>query len=136
MPDCIFCKIVNKEISCDLIYEDDKVLAFLDIKPASKGHALVIPKVHSQDILTAQDVDLQGVITRVKKIANGVLKAVGAAGFNLHVNTHPAAGQVVMHTHFHIIPRFANDGLKMWPHHEIGPKTRALMAEEIKKFIS
>jgi histidine triad (HIT) family protein len=135
MEGCIFCKIVNKEIPADIIYEDDKVISFLDIRPASKGHALVISKIHSEDMLDATDQDLSDLMSRTKKVAAGVISAMGAAGFNIHINTKPAAGQVVMHTHFHVLPRFVNDGLKLWPHHEIEPKTRAEMAEEIRKFI-
>jgi histidine triad (HIT) family protein len=133
--DCLFCKIAGREIPADLIFEDDSVVAFLDIKPVNKGHSLLIPKKHSQDLLDADDVILGTMISRVKKLAAAIMAATGAAGFNLHVNTKPAAGQVVFHTHFHIIPRFSNDGLKLWPHSESEPKTRAQIAEEIKKFI-
>jgi histidine triad (HIT) family protein len=136
MTDCIFCKIIRKEIPSDIFYEDDEVVGFLDIRPVNKGHALIVPKKHSQDLLSAEDEDLESLIKLTKRIAAGIMKATGAAGFNLHVNTGEASGQVVMHTHFHIIPRFANDGLKLWPHHETEPKTRAEIAEEIKKFLS
>jgi histidine triad (HIT) family protein len=136
VSDCLFCKIASKEIPADLIYEDDKVVAFLDIKPVNKGHSLIIPKKHSHDLLDADDATLGTMIARVKKIAGAIMAATGAAGFNLGINTKSAAGQVVFHTHFHIIPRFSNDGLKMWPHSESEPKTRKQMAEEIKKFIT
>lgn len=135
VADCLFCKIANKEIPADLIYEDEEVVAFLDIRPISKGHALLIPKKHASDLLETDDQTLGAMISRVKKIAASIIEATGAAGFNLGVNTKPAAGQVVFHTHFHIIPRFTNDGLKAWPHSESEPKTRAQMADEIKKFI-
>jgi histidine triad (HIT) family protein len=135
MQDCIFCKIVSGEIPSDNIYEDDQVVAFLDIRPVSRGHALVVPKKHSADLLEADDEVLAASMARVKKIARAITKAIGAAGFNLHVNTGSAAGQVVFHLHFHIIPRFEHDGIKMWPHLDVEPTTRAQMAEEIKKFI-
>jgi histidine triad (HIT) family protein len=108
----------------------------LDIRPVSKGHALLIPKKHAADLLDTDDESLGELIVRVKRVAAAIMSATGAAGFNLGVNTKPAAGQVVFHTHFHIIPRFANDGLKMWPHSESEPRTRAQMAEEIKNFIN
>jgi histidine triad (HIT) family protein len=112
---CIFCKIINGEIPSSKVYEDDKVYAFLDINPINKGHTLVIPKKHSTDMLEDDDEDLKAVIHVSKNIAKAVMTAVNADGFNLGVNTKKAAGQVVFHTHFHIIPRFENDGLKNWP---------------------
>jgi histidine triad (HIT) family protein len=133
--DCLFCKIIRKEIPAELIYEDNDMVAFLDIRPISKGHALLIPKKHSEDLLAADDQTLGMIMSNVKRLASAIMAATGAAGFNLAANTKPAAGQVVFHTHFHIIPRFSNDGLKMWPHLESEPRTRAQMAEEIKKFI-
>jgi histidine triad (HIT) family protein len=135
MSDCIFCKIASKEIPADIIFEDDKVVAFMDASPVTKGHALLIPKSHSSDLPGTPDEDLASLIIYAKKIAVGVVKAIPAAGFNTSINTGAAAGQTVFHTHFHIIPRFANDGLKSWPHLESEPKTRAEMAAEIKKFL-
>ena len=122
MTDCIFCRIVRKELPSFTVYEDDKTFAFLDIKPINKGHVLVVPKNHSSDILEAEDSDLYPVISAVKKISRIVMEAVKANGVNLGVNTKPAAGQVVFHTHFHIIPRFDDDGLKHWPHKEFSNK--------------
>jgi histidine triad (HIT) family protein len=135
MDDCLFCKIAKKGVPAELIYEDDSVVAFLDIRPVNKGHTLLIPKKHAHDLLDTDDETLGLMIAGVKRLAAAIMAATGAAGFNLGVNTRPAAGQVVFHTHFHIIPRFAGDGLKMWPHSESEPKTRAQVAEEIKKFI-
>jgi len=135
MTDCIFCKIVAGEIPADKIYEDDQVVAFLDIRPVSRGHALVVPKIHTADILSTNEAMLAAAMARVKKIAEGVVAATGAAGFNLGVNNGAAAGQVVFHLHFHIIPRFSNDGLKPWPNAESEPASRAEMAAEIKKHL-
>ncbi|MBX4188144.1 MAG: HIT family protein [Candidatus Doudnabacteria bacterium] len=135
MDNCIFCKIINKEIPSSLIYEDDQALAFLSIRPISKGHTLVIPKVHSKDLLSTDEKDLVSTIVVVKKIAQAIVKATGAAGFNLGVNNGAHAGQEIFHLHFHIIPRYSNDGLKPWPHLESEPKTGEDMAEEIKKFL-
>ncbi|HYC79616.1 MAG TPA: HIT family protein [Candidatus Binatia bacterium] len=135
MEDCIFCKIINKEIPADIIYEDENLLAFLDIRPVNKGHALLIPKKHAADMTSSDDETLSQLIVGVKKLAQAIMTATGAAGFNLGVNTGAASGQVVFHTHFHIIPRFANDGLKSWPHSDSEPKTRADVAAEIKKFL-
>lgn len=115
MTDCIFCKIIKGEMSCNKIYEDDKVLAFLDRAPVNKGHTLVVPKEHYEDIQTIPENLLCGVISAVKKIAPVVIKVMGADSFNLSVNNGREAGQVISHLHFHIMPRFKNDGLEPWP---------------------
>jgi histidine triad (HIT) family protein len=134
--DCIFCKIVAGEIPADKIYEDEKVLAFLDLRPSNKGHALVIHKTHSDDLLSSTDSILNDLMPAIKKVAAGILKATGALGFNLSANNGQAAGQVIFHLHFHIIPRFANDGLKLFPQKDSEKSARQQLAEEIKKNIS
>ncbi|MEO8065748.1 MAG: HIT family protein [Candidatus Doudnabacteria bacterium] len=132
MTDCIFCKIVNKEIPADIIYEDDRTLAFMDIRPVSRGHVLVIPKLHSEDLLSTDDETLRDLIPKIKIIATAVMNAVDADGINLTTNHGAAAGQVIFHMHFHLIPRYKNDGLKPWQHHDSEPKTRAELAVLIK----
>ena len=112
---CIFCKIIAGEIPCDKIYEDDKVLAFLDINPINRGHALVIPKKHYLDLLECPDDLAEYLIRVVKKTGKAVLKVVEADAFNVGLNNGAAAGQVVNHVHWHIIPRFKGDGLETWP---------------------
>mgnify|MGYP001585061865 CR=1 FL=1 len=133
MNNCIFCKIINKEIPADIIYEDDQALAFLDIRPVSRGHALVVPKKHSDDFLSSEDQVLEDLMPKIKKIAAAVMKATNAEGINISTNHGAAAGQVVFHLHFHLIPRFGGDRLTAWPHQEIEPKTRAEIAEAIKR---
>lgn len=135
MQDCIFCKLIAGEIPSDKIYEDDSVLGFMDIRPVSRGHVLVIPKNHSKDILETDEKDLHKVIVAARKISHAVAKAVGAEGFTISTNRGEAAGQTVFHLHFHIIPRFKGDGLKPWQHQETEPKTRKELAEEIKKHL-
>jgi histidine triad (HIT) family protein len=134
--DCIFCKIVSNEVPSSKIYEDDEVVAFLDLRPSSKGHALVVPRQHSADFLESSDQLLVKIVPKVRKIAEGIMKATGAAGFNLTVNNGAAAGQVIFHLHFHIIPRYSNDGLKLFPQHDSEFKTRNELAEHIKKQIA
>lgn len=133
MENCIFCKIVAGEIPSDKIYEDDSVVAFLDVKPVSRGHVLVIPKKHSSDLLSADDATLLDLMPKVKKVAIALVKAVNAHGINISANNGAASGQIIFHLHFHLIPRFTNDSLTPWPHKDSEPKTRALLAEEIKK---
>jgi len=113
--DCIFCKIVRGEIPSSKVYEDENIFAFLDIAPVHKGHTLVIPKEHFETILDIPEEELKELILAVKKIAIAVEKSVGADGFVITMSNKKAAGQVVPHAHFHIIPRFEDDGLKQWP---------------------
>jgi histidine triad (HIT) family protein len=135
MADCLFCQIAAGEIPADKLYEDESVLAFMDIRPVARGHALVIPKLHSEDLLSTDDRVLQNFLPQVKKVAGAVMRAVKADGVNITTNHGRAAGQVVFHLHFHIIPRFAADGLRAWPHHDSEPKTRAELAAEIRKLL-
>lgn len=106
---CIFCAIADGEIPSFKVYEDDLVLAYLDINPFAKGHTLVIPKAHSEGLLDTDDETLAAVITRVKKIAAHIKAKLGADGFNILQNNGEAAGQTVKHLHFHIVPRFGNE---------------------------
>jgi len=114
MDDCIFCKIIKGEMKSYKVYEDDKVFAFLDIMPINKGHVLVVPKKHYKNILDAPAEVLCQIIFVVKKIAPAILESVGADGFNLGINNGGIAGQVVDHLHIHLMPRFPNDGHKLW----------------------
>ncbi len=106
MSDCIFCKIVAKEIPATIVYEDDHSLAFLDIRPIQAGHTLVIPKIHSENLLSTSDETLVHIVHVLKKVAGAVTSATGVEAFNLNMNNGSAAGQDVFHAHFHIIPRF------------------------------
>ena len=135
MEDCIFCKIINGEIPCSKVYENDKVLAFLDISPVNKGHALVIPKEHYKDLLSLPDNVLAEVAKVGKKVAKAVMKATGADGFNLGQNNGKTAGQVVMHFHLHIIPRFEDDGLILWPQGKYEGKEEEEIAEKISSLL-
>ena len=109
--DCIFCAIAEGEIPSFRIYEDDLVLAYLDINPFSKGHALVIPKKHASGLLDADDTTLSELIVRVKKVAAHIKDALGCDGFSILQNNGEAAGQTVKHIHFHIVPRWSGDPL-------------------------
>ena len=110
-PDCIFCKIIAGEIPSEKVFENDHVLAFMDINPTSKGHTLVIPKDHSEDLVST-DVNMLLQVTAVlPKIAAAAVAAVAAEGFNILQSNGPCAGQVVPHIHFHIVPRNDGDGI-------------------------
>ena len=109
--DCIFCGIAEGEIPSFKVYEDEQVLAYLDINPFTKGHTLVIPKEHYKGLLDADDKVLADLIVKVKKIAAHVALSIGCDGFNILQNNGNAAGQTVRHVHFHIIPRWNGDPL-------------------------
>jgi len=109
--DCIFCRIINGEISAKKIYESDRIISFLDISPANKGHSLVITKRHYQTIFEVDEEDLKELIIAIKKISNAIMTATGASGINILSNIGEDAGQVIKHLHFHIIPRFKGDGI-------------------------
>jgi len=115
MTDCLFCKIANKTIPSNIIYEDANVIAFLDIKPITKAHTLVVPKQHCLNLFDAPERVLTDTIKAAQKVAVGITKAMNAQGCNLGMNNNPAAGQAVMHAHMHIIPRYTGDGLTHWP---------------------
>lgn len=125
--DCIFCKIVNKEIPANVVYEDASTIAFLDINPINPGHTLVIPKKHFVDIKDTSDDVLSQLIKTTRKIADALSKM--ADGVNIGQNNGKAAGQLVMHVHFHVIPRYDKDGLKHWP-------GKSLDKEEARKIIA
>lgn len=110
MNDCIFCKIVAKEIPATTIFEDDEVLVFMDIGPIIKGHALVIPKKHYDPVTNTPDEVLAKLHITAKRIADAQMNALGADGVNIMQNNGKAAGQEVPHIHVHVIPRFCDDG--------------------------
>ena len=109
--DCVFCAIAAGELPCFKVYEDDVVLAYLDINPFSKGHTLVIPKAHTAGLLDTGDDVLAAVLSRVRKVAAHLKEALPCDGFNILQNNGEAAGQTVKHLHFHIVPRLAGEPL-------------------------
>ncbi len=132
MGECLFCKIVDKKLPADIVYEDDSVVAFLDIYPNNPGHTLVVSKNHFEDLLATPDGELAKLISAVKFLGDKIMQAVRADGFNIGVNTKPASGQVIFHTHFHIIPRFKDDGLKHWPQKQFSKEEMQRIQEAIK----
>ena len=108
MSDCNFCKIIAGEIPSSKIYEDEKVLAFLDISQTTKGHTLVIPKEHVRNMLEMSDQTAADVFARLPKLARAIKTATGAKGLNILNNNEEVAGQTVFHAHIHIIPRYSD----------------------------
>lgn len=113
--DCIFCKIIRKEIPAVIIDETDDYIAFVDRQPNNFGHSLVVPKVHYENIYTLEGNALISFGREIQKISKAVKSGVKADGINVHMNNDPVAGQEIFHAHVHIIPRFESDGLKHWP---------------------
>jgi histidine triad (HIT) family protein len=109
---CIFCKIINKEIPASILYEDEDVCAILDISQVTRGHTLVMPKEHFDNILVCPPVLLSKIISVTQMLSKDIVNKLNANGVNVLTNANPAAGQSVMHFHMHIIPRFdESDGL-------------------------
>ena len=131
----LFAKIIRREIPAEIIYEDDDVLAFLDIKPNNPGHTLIIPKVWSKNILDISSESWSKVTEVVRLLAPKVMRAVEAEGVNIKMNNEPTAGQEVLHTHVHIIPRFKTDGFTYWPSTEYPEGEMAKVAEKIRQQI-
>lgn len=128
-PDCIFCKIVAGTIPSVKIYEDNLVLAFMDVGPIIKGHVLVIPKIHYDPITETPDSVLTGLIVVVRKVARAQMAGLEADGINVTQANGKCAGQAVPHLHFHVIPRFNKDG-----HHWNWDAKRYDSPEEMHRF--
>ena len=110
MEECIFCKIVNKEIPKEFIYEDEHCLAFFDIAPVNVGHMLVIPKKHFETIDGMGKEEYDRLSEAILKLSKGIMNV--ADGLNVMQNNRPVAGQEVPHVHFHLIPRYEDDGYR------------------------
>jgi histidine triad (HIT) family protein len=122
--DCLFCKIIAGAIPAEKIYEDEHTFAFLDIHPINRGHALVIPKQHAENIMTIRKEDFTAVMETVRMLSPVIQRAVGAEGVNIGINNGSAAGQIIFHAHVHVMPRFENDGHTHW-------EAKTLTSEEI-----
>lgn len=131
MNDCIFCKILKKEIPSYKIYEDEKVYAFLDIADDITGHTLVIPKNHCKNILDCNKQDLQAVVSAVQKISLHYT-SVGFNGVNVFNANEECAEQTVNHLHFHILPRKNGDGKKIYPTLKKQENDLETLAKELK----
>jgi len=131
-PDCIFCKIVAGEIPSHKIDEDDKTLAFMDINPWTRGHALVIPKAHSRNIYDASPDDLAASHVVAQRVAKRMRDRLNCEGLNVLQSSEPVAMQTVFHTHVHVIPRYSDDGLRLPAHPKPADHEElAALAEEL-----
>ncbi len=130
---CIFCKIANGEIPSKTLYEDDAFRVILDLGPAAKGHALILPKEHYENLYELPDKTAAGAMLLAKKMAALMKEKLGCDGLNLIQNNGETAGQTVFHFHMHLIPRYKDDGQKIgW----VQGKAEAEELEEIRKLIA
>ena len=131
---CLFCRMAAGQIPVAKIYEDDVVLAFLDIGPLSDGHTLVIPKQHFEKLHDCPADLLGQVCSRLGKLAGAVAAAMNCDGYNLLCNNGRAAGQLIEHLHFHIIPRNAGDGVfNRWPAYKYEDGKAGEIADKIRR---
>jgi histidine triad (HIT) family protein len=112
-PDCLFCKIVAGEIPSTKVDEDERTVAFMDINPATRGHALVIPREHHRDLLDVPADDLAATVAAAQRLAARAVERLGADGVNLLNSCGRAAWQTVFHFHVHVIPRYEDDPLRL-----------------------
>ena len=132
--DCIFCRIANGEIPSATVFEDEQVRVILDLGPAARGHALVLPKEHFKDSTEAPEALLGHVMAVGASIGAAEMKAFGADGFNLIQNNGEAAGQSVFHLHLHVIPRKAGDGaVGLWAPGKTTPEEMQETAQAIRE---
>ncbi len=108
--DCLFCKIANKEIPAQIIYESADATAVLDVNPRAPGHTMVLPKVHAKNILELSGEKIEGVFKAVKEVTNLLDKKLKPDGFTIGINHGKVSGQTVEHLHIHVIPRWNGDG--------------------------
>jgi len=131
-PDCIFCKILAGELPATVVAQDERTFSFMDINPATRGHMLVIPRAHSRDITEIEPEDLAACNASAQALAGRALDRLGADGVNVLNACRPAAGQTVFHTHLHVIPRYADDGISLpWLPAPGDPEEIAAAAREL-----
>ncbi|MHA1370291.1 MAG: HIT family protein [Promethearchaeota archaeon] len=111
--DCVFCKIIEGKIPAKKIYEDRKIIAFLDINPISRGHTLIVPKTHFRLFTEGSDEIIADLFNLIKKILKLIKEKLNCKGFNILINQERAAGQVVDHFHVHVIPRYDTDEIEI-----------------------
>jgi histidine triad (HIT) family protein len=131
--DCIFCGIVAGDIPAQIVDSDEHTVAFMDINPATRGHALVVPRVHAADLIEVSDSDLERTMVAARRLVRTIDAALGPAGFNIINACRPAAWQTVFHYHLHVIPRYESDPLKLpWIPRGAGADQIAATADTIR----
>jgi histidine triad (HIT) family protein len=113
MGECIFCGIVAGELPAEIVDSDEHTVAFMDINPATRGHALVVPRVHSADLIEISDEDLERTMVAARRLSRRMDEVLEPDGFNIINACRPAAWQTVFHYHLHVIPRYESDPLQL-----------------------
>jgi histidine triad (HIT) family protein len=132
-PDCIFCKIIASELPGQIVEEDERTIAFMDINPATRGHLLVIPRAHARNLLEISPEDLGATIATAQRMAQRVNQRLEPAGINLINSCGSAAWQTVFHFHVHVIPRYEDDPLKLpWVPASGDPDEIAAVAQDLR----
>lgn len=133
-PECVFCQIAQHRLPAEVLYENDKVIAILDINPIHYGHALIISKTHCPDFLHVQESDLHDILHVTQIVARAIVKSLQLDGFNIFSNNGKIAGQSVFHFHMHVTPRYVNDDIKFVL--QLKKYTGATMAEYAQRIRS
>jgi len=132
-PDCLFCKIIAGEIPAQIVQEDERTVAFMDINPATRGHALVVPRRHARDLLEIEPEDLAACMDSAQRLARRAAERLRTDGVNLLNSCGQAAWQTVYHFHIHVIPRYQGDPLRLpWTPAEGNPDEIAAAAQALR----
>jgi histidine triad (HIT) family protein len=131
--ECLFCGIVAGDVPAQIVDSDEHTVSFMDISPATKGHALVVPRNHAADLFEVSDEDLERTMLAARRLAGRIRAALDPDGFNLLNSCGPAAWQTVFHFHVHVVPRYDDDPLQLpWVPREGDPDEIAAVADEIR----
>ena len=135
---CLFCRIIRAELPCAKVYEDETVLAFLDIHPIAKGHTLVVPKAHAPTLFDVSPAIAGPLFAAMQQVGKAIMEVTGATGINCVQNNFSDAGQVIFHAHWHLVPRFPGDGLLQVPSgsYDSADAMQALAGELQKRCLS
>lgn len=134
MKNCLFCKIAKKEIPANIVYEDEEVVAFLDLSQITDGHTLIVPKTHSRNLLETNQDTVNSLMHAVNKVSEILGSRLNAKGFNIISNINEAAGQSVFHTHVHVIPRYNKEEFDYkYNSREITQKHLSLLMDKITR---
>jgi histidine triad (HIT) family protein len=133
-PDCIFCKVVAGEIPGEIVDSDDRTITVMDINPATRGHVVVIPREHAENLIAVSEEDLAATMDAARRMVERLQETLAPAGFNILNNMGRAAWQSIFHFHVHVIPRYADDPLQLpWLPEPADPAELAAVAGEIRR---
>jgi histidine triad (HIT) family protein len=132
-PDCVFCKVVAGEIPSEVVDSDERTVTVMDINPATRGHVVVMPRAHTENLLTVGEEDLAATMAAVRRIVTRMNDTIRPAGFNILNNMGRAAWQSIFHFHVHVIPRYEDDPLQLpWLPEPADPEELASVAAELR----